>query len=157
MLHRRATVAVVVCVALAGGGVPRAHACTESAQLTARALPETGERKKRPQRAHETERGETRRTAGKWWKWDRSDANRERHEEAESVRQPRVSAAAAAEQRTWLRVREVAAELDVSIWSVRNWIRDDKLKASGGTPGMFLIHRDDLEEFIRNHRPHDSR
>jgi excisionase family DNA binding protein len=54
----------------------------------------------------------------------------------------------------WMRVRTVAAQLDVSVQTVRGWLRTGQLAGVrlGGTKSGWRIARTDLERFIENRR-----
>ncbi len=50
----------------------------------------------------------------------------------------------------WMRVETIAKELDVSEATVRNWIREGKLKAAKFGRD-YRIRKEDYEEFIHKH------
>jgi excisionase family DNA binding protein len=50
----------------------------------------------------------------------------------------------------WIRVDTIAKELDVSEATVRNWIREGKLKAAKFGRD-YRIRKEDYEEFIQKH------
>lgn len=58
-------------------------------------------------------------------------------------------------ERKWLKIGDITEEYGVTGTSIRTWINDGvggkKLKAKRpGGAGMYLIHRDDLEEFLES-------
>ncbi len=56
----------------------------------------------------------------------------------------------------WIKVETIAKELDVSEATVRNWIREGKLKAAKFGRD-YRIRQEDYEEFIQRHlHPDDS-
>jgi excisionase family DNA binding protein len=58
-------------------------------------------------------------------------------------------------EKTWLRVSEIAKDLDMSEETVRAWIREGKLK--GAKFGRdYRIRREDYQEFILKHFPPGS-
>ena len=54
------------------------------------------------------------------------------------------------EEKSWLRVEDIARELDVAEGTVRGWIRGKKLVALR-VGKDYRIKREDYEEFIRQH------
>lgn len=143
MVHRRATFAVAVCVALAGGGVPRAHVCESSGNaVTVRVLPDVEERRKRrdtnpPHRAPFLDAlKNTKETA----QTGDSDFGGGRRQDGD------VSAVVASH---WLTPQDIAADLEVTPQAVRGWINRGLLKARGRTPGRYRVHRDDYTAFLQ--------
>jgi excisionase family DNA binding protein len=58
-------------------------------------------------------------------------------------------------EKTWLRVSDIAKDLDMSEETVRAWIREGKLK--GAKFGRdYRIRREDYQEFILKHFHHDE-
>jgi excisionase family DNA binding protein len=54
------------------------------------------------------------------------------------------------EEKNWLRVEDIAHDLDVADGTVRSWIRDGLLKAAKFRK-EYRIRREDYQEFIQNH------
>ena len=54
------------------------------------------------------------------------------------------------EEKNWLRVEDIAHDLDVADGTVRAWIREGLLKAAKFRK-EYRIRREDYEEFIQKH------
>jgi excisionase family DNA binding protein len=54
------------------------------------------------------------------------------------------------EEKSWLRVEDIARELDVADGTVRSWIRNKKLAALR-VGKDYRIKREDYEKFIKEH------
>ena len=55
----------------------------------------------------------------------------------------------------WLKVEDIARELDLYVNTVRGWIRDGKLKATRFGRD-YRIKREDYEKFIEERTTHDD-
>jgi excisionase family DNA binding protein len=55
----------------------------------------------------------------------------------------------------WLKVEDIARELDLHVNTVRGWIRDGKLKATRFGRD-YRIKREDYEKFIEERTTHDD-
>ena len=55
----------------------------------------------------------------------------------------------------WLKVEDIARELDLHVNTVRGWIRDGKLKATK-VGRDYRIKREDYEKFLQERTTHDD-
>jgi excisionase family DNA binding protein len=55
----------------------------------------------------------------------------------------------------WLKVEDIAQELDLHVNTVRGWIRDGKLKATK-VGRDYRIKRQDYEKFLQERTTHDD-
>jgi excisionase family DNA binding protein len=55
----------------------------------------------------------------------------------------------------WLKVEDIARELDMHVDTVRGWIRDGKLKATR-LGRDYRIRREDYEKFLQERTTHDD-